>query len=52
MTMLTKAKLDRRWCVFPEVSIQEALEEKIKKDALPKGTQETLLSNFKELFIP
>lgn len=52
MKMLTKTKLDRRQSTLPEVTIQEALENHIKKDSLPKEIQETLLQELKDLFLP
>lgn len=50
--MLTKTKIDLRRRARPELTLLEALENHIAKDSLLKETQDTLLNEMKELFLP
>lgn len=49
--MVTKPKLDRRQRARSEETLQEAIDSKIEKDALPKGVKETLLTKLKMIFL-
>lgn len=52
MKMLKKTKVDCCRSTCSELTLQEALENYIEKYYIPKVTQETLLAELNEIFLP
>lgn len=50
--MLNKTKVERCRQNRPEILLQKAVAKNLKGDLLPKGIQENILNDFKDIFLP